>query len=65
LKLLTRIECQVIGQKLPISPYDSLTDYIIAPTRLIEVQRRKSKPKGVLWNKLRKGMLKEMPPCRN
>lgn len=57
-------DCQVIDQKLPISPYDSITDYIITPTRLIEVERHKSKPKGVLWNKLRKGMLKEMPPLQ-
>jgi 5-formyltetrahydrofolate cyclo-ligase len=53
---------QVIDQKLPVSPYDSIADYIITPTRTIKVEGRKTKPKGILWNKLKKGMLEEMPP---
>jgi len=63
--LLTVVhDCQVIDQKLPVSLYDSITDYIITPTRIIKIERHKTKPKGVLWNKLRKGMLKEMPPLQ-
>ena len=57
-------DCQVIDQKLPVSPYDSITDYIITPTRTIKVEGRKTKPKGIHWNKLQKGMLEEIPPLQ-
>lgn len=61
--LLTVVhDCQVVDQKFPVSPYDTITDYIITPTRVIKIESTKTKPKGIHWKKLPKGMLKKIPP---
>ena len=54
-------DCQLIGKSLPASKYDTITDYIVTPTRVIKVETSRKKPKGVLWKKLKKGMMKEIP----
>lgn len=60
--LLTVVhDCQVVDRKLPVSPFDTITDYIITPTRTIKVETRRQKPKGIRWKSLQKGMLKEIP----
>jgi 5-formyltetrahydrofolate cyclo-ligase len=57
-------DCQVIDRKLPVSPYDTITDYIVTPTRTIKVETRRQKPTGIQWRRLQKEMLKEIPSLR-
>jgi 5-formyltetrahydrofolate cyclo-ligase len=54
-------DCQVIDRKFPVSPYDTITDYIITPTRTIKVERQRKKPNGIQWRRLQRKMLKEIP----
>jgi len=54
-------DCQIIEKKLPASEYDTITDYIVTPTRLIKVKSGRQKPKGVFWNKLQKDMIAKIP----
>ena len=63
--LLTVVhDCQVIDRILPVSPYDTITDYIITPTQLIKVKPQRQRPKGIQWGKLRRKMVQEIPPLR-
>ncbi|HUK28077.1 MAG TPA: 5-formyltetrahydrofolate cyclo-ligase [Candidatus Acidoferrales bacterium] len=55
-------DCQVVDKKFPVSPYDTITDFIITPTRTIKISTQKEKPKGIRWRSLQKQMLKEIPP---
>jgi len=54
-------DCQVVEEELEAKAYDTIMDYIVTPTRVIKVERRKEKPKGIVWEKLPKYMLKEIP----
>jgi 5-formyltetrahydrofolate cyclo-ligase len=61
--LLTVVhDCQVIDKKFPLSPYDTIADYVITPTRTITMQGHKKKPQGIRWRSLQQGMLRDMPP---
>jgi len=55
---------QVVDRKFPVSAYDTITDYIVTPTRTLKVTTQKKRPKGIRWSSLRKEMLKDMPPLR-
>lgn len=63
--LLTVVhDCQVIDQEFPVSPYDTITDYIVTPTRTVKVEKRRPRPKGIKWERLQRKMLEEIPPLR-
>jgi 5-formyltetrahydrofolate cyclo-ligase len=57
-------DCQVADVPLQPSPFDTVCDLIVTPSRLIEV-RKPSKPTcGVLWDKLAPGMFEDIPPLQ-
>lgn len=57
-------DCQVTERKFLITPYDTIVDLIVTPTRVIKIDRKYKKPVGIVWEKLRKDMLKDIPPLR-
>jgi len=45
------------------TPYDTIVDYIITPSKIKKVQANYSKPTmGIIWEKLEPGMLDNIPP---
>ncbi|KAJ9612603.1 hypothetical protein H2200_004200 [Cladophialophora chaetospira] len=58
-------DCQVLKETLKPEAFDTVCDYIVTPTRVIEVQEPVHKPAcGILWEKLQPGMLEDIPPLR-
>lgn len=57
-------DCQVVDVALDISPFDTVCDYIITPTKTIEVEHPQKPTQGVIWDKLEVGMMKNIPLLR-
>jgi len=57
-------DCQVVETQLEPSPYDTVCDRIVTPTRVIEVEGAQKPTVGVLWQRLEPGMMHEIPPLR-
>lgn len=57
-------DTQVVDVDLELSPFDTLCDYIVTPTRTIHIPHPQKPTVGVLWNKLENGMMDEIPPLR-
>lgn len=54
-------DCQVVDLELELSPFDTVCDYIITPTRMIEVGNPQKPTQGVIWNRLEPGMMEDIP----
>jgi 5-formyltetrahydrofolate cyclo-ligase len=57
-------DCQVVDIELEASPFDTICDYIVTPTRVIEIENPQKPTRGVLWDQLEEGMLEDIPPLR-
>jgi 5-formyltetrahydrofolate cyclo-ligase len=57
-------DCQVLEDNLTPSPYDTICDMIVTPTRVIQVGNAQKPMHGVLWDRLEPGMLESIPPLR-
>ena len=58
-------DCQVLDKELKPEIFDTVCDYIVTPTRVIEVQGAVQKPTcGILWDRLQAGMLEDIPPLQ-
>ena len=57
-------DCQVVDIELEASPFDTTCDYIVTPTRVIEIEDPQKPTGGVLWDRLEEGMLEDIPPLR-
>lgn len=57
-------DCQVIDIPIEVSPYDTIVDIIVTPTRVIKVEKKYGKPKGIIWEKVPRKMIDEIPPLR-
>ena len=57
-------DCQVVDIELEASRFDTICDYIVTPTRVIEIVGPQKPTSGVLWDRLEEGMLQDIPPLR-
>ncbi len=57
-------DCQVVDLALEASPYDTICDLIVTPTRVIQVDNAAKPTAGILWDKLEPGMLENIPPLQ-
>jgi len=57
-------DCQLVEESIEASPYDTIVDYIITPSRTIKVENRPPKPRGIDWNKLPQDFIREIPPLK-
>jgi len=57
-------DCQVVDIDLETSPFDTLCDVIVTPTRTIEVPAPQKPTQGVLWDRLEPGMMEDIPPLQ-
>jgi 5-formyltetrahydrofolate cyclo-ligase len=55
---------QVVDIELTPSPYDTICDLIVTPTRLIHIHDPQKPTQGVIWDKLEPGMMDSIPPLR-
>lgn len=54
-------DCQVVDVEFELSPFDTVCDLIITPTRTIEIDNPQKPTQGVIWDKLEPGMLEDIP----
>jgi 5-formyltetrahydrofolate cyclo-ligase len=57
-------DCQVVDVDLTTSPFDTLCDYVVTPSRVVEVRGVTKPTQGVLWDRLEAGMIDSIPPLR-
>jgi 5-formyltetrahydrofolate cyclo-ligase len=57
-------DVQVVEDKLYPSPTDIIVDRIATPTRLIEVERRAPRPRGIKWELLEPEQIAATPPLQ-
>lgn len=57
-------DVQVVEDKLFPSPTDILVDMIATPTRLIHVERRAARPRGIKWDLLDPAQIEATPPLK-
>ncbi|MCJ1433328.1 hypothetical protein MMC27_002688 [Xylographa pallens] len=57
-------DCQVLAEPLIPELFDTVCDFVITPTKLIEVSNANKPTCGILWEKLASGMLMSIPPLR-
>jgi 5-formyltetrahydrofolate cyclo-ligase len=57
-------DVQCIEHGLPAQPNDSLVDWIVTPSRTVNVPRRQPKPLGINWDQLAPAHVESIPPLR-
>lgn len=57
-------DCQVVDTVLEPSAFDTVCDFIITPSRIIEIKNPTKPSVGILWEKLAPEMLDNIPPLR-
>ena len=57
-------DCQVVDVDLTASPFDTICDYVVTPSRVVEVRGASKPTQGVLWDRLETGMIDSIPPLR-
>lgn len=54
-------DVQVVDIDLAASRFDTVCDYIVTPTRVIEVENSQKPDLGVIWEQLEPGMMESIP----
>jgi len=54
-------DLQLVDYRLPQDPYDVPVDVIVTPSRIIRVNERPPRPKGIIWDLLPEKKIKEIP----
>ncbi|MCB9423261.1 MAG: GntR family transcriptional regulator [Ardenticatenaceae bacterium] len=57
-------DCQVVSNELEPSAVDTITDAIVTPTRVINVEKKHAKPSGIHWNYVSPELLERIPPLK-
>ena len=57
-------DCQYIEAELSATPTDTIVDWVLTPSRTIQVQSKHPKPKGVDWSILDVNLLNSVPPLQ-
>ena len=57
-------DVQIVNFDLEPSDTDIIVDWIITNKQKLSTNRKKSRPSGIYWNLLEKGMLEATPPLR-
>jgi len=62
--IMTNVHDIQVYEKLPSEPHDLTVDYIATPRNLIKIERRRARPRGILWDLLDEEKLNEIPLLR-
>lgn len=55
-------DCQLLKEELRPDIFDTVCDFVVTPSRVVEVQGAQKPTCGVLYERLQPGMLEEIPP---
>ncbi|KAK9420394.1 putative 5-formyltetrahydrofolate cyclo-ligase [Seiridium unicorne] len=55
-------DCQLLEEELRPDVFDTVCDYVVTPSRVVEVQGAQKPTCGILYDRLQPGMLEEIPP---
>ncbi|ETS81792.1 hypothetical protein PFICI_06794 [Pestalotiopsis fici W106-1] len=55
-------DCQLLLEDLMPDVFDTVCDYVITPTRVVEVRGAQKPTCGILYDRLQPGMLEDIPP---
>ena len=58
--IMTNVHDIQVYERLPSEPYDLTVDYIATPRDLIKIERRRARPRGILWDLLDEEKLSEI-----
>ncbi|MEM2349029.1 MAG: 5-formyltetrahydrofolate cyclo-ligase [Acidilobaceae archaeon] len=62
IKIATTVHnLQVLRDRIPQDPYDVPIDYIVTPSRIIRVENRGERPKGLIWSLLSEDKIHSIP----
>jgi len=61
ISIATNVHDLQLIDKAPRDPFDLVVDIIATPTKLIRVEGKKNRPKGIIWDALRPEKLVEIP----
>lgn len=53
-------DCQLVDEALEISPFDTVCDYIVTPTRVLHVPSPQKPTGGIYWDRLAPGMMENI-----
>lgn len=54
-------DCQIVDVPFALSDFDTVCDYIITPTCTIEIEDPQKPTQGVIWDKLERDMMENIP----
>ncbi|KAK8244034.1 hypothetical protein HDK90DRAFT_476509 [Phyllosticta capitalensis] len=59
-------DCQIVPDDVPLTPdvFDTVVDFVVTPTRTLEVESPQKPTVGILWERLQEGMLEGIPPLQ-
>ena len=57
-------DCQVLYQDFKRADFDTVSDFVVTPTRLVHVPNVRKPTGGILWTQLDATMLKSIPPLQ-
>ncbi|KAK8175575.1 5-formyltetrahydrofolate cyclo-ligase [Phyllosticta citrichinensis] len=59
-------DCQVVPDDVTLVPdeFDTVVDFVVTPSLLVEVEGPQKPVVGILWERLREGMMEGIPPLR-
>lgn len=55
-------DCQLLEEDLRPDVFDTVCDYVVTPTRVVEIQGAQKPTCGILYDRLQPGMLEDIPP---
>jgi len=58
--IITTVHDSQIVDFVPSEDHDIAVDYIVTPTRLLAVNRKRPRPAGIIWSKVTPGMIKRV-----
>ncbi len=59
--ICTTVHPLQVVDDLPQDDYDVAVDYVVTPEEVIATHRKRKRPEGILWGRVSKEMLEEMP----
>ncbi len=62
--IFTTVHDVQIIDKAPKEEHDFIVDAIITPTRVARIERKYSQPKGIIWEKITKHQMKDIPTLK-
>ncbi|MEM2088501.1 MAG: 5-formyltetrahydrofolate cyclo-ligase, partial [Thermoproteota archaeon] len=54
-------DIQLVKEEFEVAPYDLPLDYIVTPSKIIRIRKRRKKPEAIYWNLISTDKIMEIP----